>query len=144
MEPKFDIDPNLINELAKSIKTEKDLAALSKHLLKLTVERAMSAEMDDHLGYEKHSADGKNSGNSRNGHSSKTLKGDFGEVEIATPRDRKSTFEPQIIKKNQTRITEFDQQILTLYAKGMTTRDIAQTFQEMYGADVSHTLISKV
>lgn len=144
MEPKFNIDQKLIDELAKSIKSEKDLAALSKHLLKLTVERAMSAEMDDHLGYEKHSADGKNSGNSRNGHSSKTIKGDFGEVEITTPRDRKSTFEPQIIKKNQTRITEFDQQILTLYAKGMTTRDIAQTFQEMYGADVSHTLISKV
>jgi transposase-like protein len=144
MEPKFNIDQKLIDELAKSIKSEKDLAALSKHLLKLTVERAMSAEMDDHLGYEKHSADGKNTGNSRNGHSSKTIKGDFGEVEITTPRDRKSTFEPQIIKKNQTRITEFDQQILTLYAKGMTTRDIAQTFQEMYGADVSHTLISKV
>ena len=144
MEPKFNIDQKLIDELAKSIKTEKDLAALSKHLLKLTVEKAMSAEMDDHLGYGKHSTDGKNSGNSRNGHSSKTIKGDFGEVEIITPRDRKSTFEPQIIRKGQTRITEFDQQILTLYAKGMTTRDIAETFREMYGAEVSHSLISKV
>jgi len=144
MEPKFDIDPNLINELAKSIKSEKDLAALSKHLLKLTVERAMNVEMDEHLGYEKHSAAGKNSGNSRNGTSSKVIKGDFGEVEISTPRDRKSTFDPQIIRKNQTRITEFDQQILTLYAKGMTTRDIAETFKEMYGAEVSHALISKV
>jgi putative transposase len=144
MEPKFDIDPNLINELAKSIKSEKDLAALSKHLLKLTVERAMNVEMDEHLGYEKHSITGKNSGNSRNGISSKVIKGDFGEVEISTPRDRNSTFEPQIIRKNQTRITEFDQQILTLYAKGMTTRDIAETFKEMYGAEVSHTLISKV
>lgn len=144
MEPKFDIDPNLINELAKSIKSEKDLAALSKHLLKLTVERAMNVEMDEHLGYEKHSVAGKNSGNSRNGTSSKVIKGDFGEVEINTPRDRKSTFEPQIIRKNQTRITEFDHQILTLYAKGMTTRDIAETFKEMYGAEVSHTLISKV
>jgi len=144
MEPKFDIDPNLINELAKSIKSEKDLAALSKHLLKLTVERAMNVEMDEHLGYEKHSVAGKNSGNSRNGVSSKVIKGDFGEVEINTPRDRNSTFEPQIIRKNQTRITEFDHQILTLYAKGMTTRDIAETFKEMYGADVSHTLISKV
>jgi putative transposase len=144
MEPKFDIDPNLINELAKSIKSEKDLAALSKHLLKLTVERAMNVEMDEHLGYEKHAVAGKNSGNSRNGTSSKVIKGDFGEVEISTPRDRKSTFEPQIIRKNQTRITEFDKQILTLYAKGMTTRDIAETFKEMYGAEVSHTLISKV
>lgn len=144
MEPKFDIDPNLIDELAKSIKSEKDLAALSKHLLKLTVERAMNVEMDEHLGYEKHSAAGKNSGNSRNGTSSKVIKGDFGEVEISTPRDRKSTFEPQIIRKNQTRFTEFDHQILTLYAKGMTTRDIAETFKEMYGAEVSHSLISKV
>lgn len=144
METKFDIDPNLINELAKSVKSEKDLAALSKHLLKLTVERAMNVEMDEHLGYEKHAPEGKNSGNSRNGHSQKTLKGDFGEVDIKTPRDRNATFEPQLIRKGQTRITEFDSQILSLYAKGMTTRDIADTFKEMYGADVSHTLISKV
>jgi putative transposase len=144
METKFDIDPKLIDELAKSVKTEKDLAALSKHLLKLTVERAMNAEMDVHLGYEKHALDGKNTGNNRNGYSSKTLKGDFGEVEITTPRDRNGDFEPQIIRKGQTRITEFDEQILALYARGMTTRDIADTFKEMYGADVSHSLISKV
>ncbi|MFN7098311.1 MAG: IS256 family transposase [Gammaproteobacteria bacterium] len=144
MEPKFDIDPKLIDELAKSIKTENDLAALSKHLLKLTVERAMNAELDEHLGYEKHAVEGKNSGNSRNGYSSKVLKGDFGEVEITTPRDRNSTFEPQLIRKGQTRITEFDEQILALYARGMTTRDIADTFKEMYGAEVSHSLISKV
>ncbi len=144
MKQDFDIDPKLIDELAKSIKTEKDLAALSKHLLKLTVERAMNAELDEHLGYEKNAPEGKNSGNSRNGHSSKTLKGNFGEVDIVTPRDRNSTFEPQIIRKGQTRITDFDQQILSLYAKGMTTRDIADAFKEMYGADVSHTLISKV
>lgn len=144
MEQKFDIDPKLVDDLSKSIKTEQDLAALSKFLLKLTVERAMGAEMDDHLGYEKHANDGKNSGNSRNGYSQKTLKGNFGEVEIKTPRDRNATFEPQLIKKGQTRITDFDNQILALYAKGMTTRDIADTFKEMYDADVSHTLISKV
>ncbi len=144
MEQQFNIDPKLIDDLAKSIKTEKDLAALSKHLLKLTVERAMSAELDEHLGYQKHSVEGKNTGNSRNGHSSKILKGDFGEVEITTPRDRNCTFEPQIIRKGQTRITEFDDQILALYARGMTTRDIADTFKEMYGAEVSHSLISKV
>jgi putative transposase len=94
--------------------------------------------------YKKHDAFGKNSGNSRNGYSSKLLKGNFGEVDIVTPRDRNSTFEPQIIRKGQTRITEFDEQILALYAKGMTTRDIADTFREMYGADVSHSLISRV
>ena len=144
MEQQFDIDPKLIDELAKSIKTEKDLAALSKHLLKLTVERAMNAELDEHLGYEKHSPLGKNSGNSRNGFTTKTLKGNFGEVELTAPRDRNSTFEPHIIRKGQTRITDFDEQILALYARGMTTRDIAEAFKEMYGADVSHALISRV
>lgn len=144
METKFDIDPKLVDDLAKSIKTEKDLAALSKFLLKLTVERAMNVEMDEHLGYDKHASEGRNTGNSRNGHSKKTLKGDFGEVEIKTPRDRNAAFEPQLIRKGQTRITDFDTQILSLYARGMTTRDIADTFKEMYDADVSHALISKV
>lgn len=144
MEQQFDISPELIDELARSIKTEKDLAALSKHLLKLTVERAMHAELDEHLGYEKHDKSIKESTNSRNGYSSKTLKGNFGEVEIESPRDRQSTFEPQIIRKGQTRITGMDEQILALYAKGMTTRDIAAVFKEMYDAEVSHTLISKV
>lgn len=144
MEQQFDINPELIKELAKSIKTEKDLSALSKHLLKLTVERAMHAELDEHLGYEKHDVAGKATENSRNGYSTKTLKGNFGEMEIETPRDRNSTFEPQLIRKGQTRITGLDEQILALYAKGMTTRDIAATFKEMYDAEVSHTLISKV
>lgn len=144
MEQEFTIDPQLIKELARSIKTEKDLANLSKHLLKMTVERAMDAEMDEHLGYEKHASAGKHSGNSRNGYTPKTLKGNFGEVDINTPRDRNSTFEPQLIKKGQTRVTDFDQQILSLYAKGMSTRDIADAFKEMYGADVSHALISRV
>jgi putative transposase len=144
MEPKFNIDPKLIEELAKSVKTEKDLAELSKHLLKMTVERAMNVEMDDHLGYKRHAIEGKNSGNSRNGYTSKKLKGNFGELDIETPRDRNSTFEPQLVKKGQTRITDFDQQILSLYAKGMTTRDIADAFKEMYGAEVSHSLIAKV
>ena len=144
MEQTINIDPELIEELAKSIKTEKDLANLSKQLLKMTVERAMNVEMDEHLGYEKYEVDGKNSGNNRNGYTPKTLKGNFGEVDIVTPRDRNSTFEPQLIKKGQTRVTDFDQQILSLYAKGMTTRDIADAFKEMYGAEVSHTLISRI
>lgn len=138
------IDPKLIEELAKQIKTEHDLAALSRHLMKLTVERALSAELDDHLGYDKHAPEGKNSGNSRNGATAKTLKGDFGAVEIRTPRDRKGTFEPMLVRKGQTRFTAFDDQILALYARGMTTRDIADMFQQMYGADISHSLIAKV
>lgn len=100
--------------------------------------------MDEHLGYEKHESVGRNSGNNRNGYSAKTLKGESGEVEIETPRDRNGSFEPQLIRKGQRRLTKFDDQILALYAKGMTTRDIAATFKEMYDADVSHSLISHV
>ncbi|WDP89282.1 MAG: IS256 family transposase [Desulfobacter sp.] len=134
----------LVKELAKDVKSEKDLSTLTSEIVKLTVETALNAEIEDHLGYPKNSPDGRNSGNSRNGYSSKTLKGDFGQVEMQTPRDRNGTFDPQFVKKGQTRLTQFDDQILALYAKGMTTRDIVATFKEMYGAEVSHTLISKV
>ncbi|WP_459819032.1 IS256 family transposase [Galenea microaerophila] len=129
-------------ELAKDIKTQSDLSDLSASLLKMTVEAALGAEMEEHLGYPKHHSS--DSDNSRNGYSYKTLKGDHGEVEIAIPRDRQSEFNPTIIKKGETRLTSMDDQILALYAKGMTTRDIVATFKEMYGADVSPTLISKV
>jgi len=129
-------------ELAKDIKTQSDLSDLSASLLKMTVEAALGAEMEAHLGYPKHHSS--DSDNSRNGYSYKTLKGDHGEVEIAIPRDRQSEFNPTIIKKGETRLTSMDDQILALYAKGMTTRDIVATFKEMYGADVSPTLISKV
>lgn len=134
----------LAKELAKNVKTQDDLANLSRKLLKMTVETALNAELEDHLGYPKNSVSGHGSGNSRNGFSSKTLKGDVGEVEIKNPRDRNGSFEPQLIRKGQTRLTKFDDQILALYARGMTTRDIADTFKEMYDADVSHSLISKV
>ena len=134
----------LAAQLAKNIKTEKDLGDFSKLLRKMTVEAALGAEMEEHLGYSRHSPEGHNTGNNRNGYSSKALKGDHGEVEIDVPRDRNASFEPKIIRKGQTRLTEFDDQILSLYAKGMTTRDIVDTFKEMYGADVSATLVSKV
>ncbi len=139
-----DILQSLASELAKNLKTEKDLSALSRELVKLTVETALGKEMEEHLGYAKHSPDGHGTSNSRNGTSPKTLKGQFGEVEISTPRDRQGTFSPHFVKKGQTRLTEFDDQILALYARGMTTRDIADAFKEMYGAEVSHTLVSKV
>ena len=134
----------LANELAKDIKTEKDLNALSAELLKMTVEAALGAEMEDHLGYAKHDVKGRGSGNSRNGISRKRLKGDPGEIEIEAPRDRNASFEPQFIHKGQTRLTQMDDQILFLYAKGLTTREVVETFQEMYGAEVSASLISKV
>lgn len=134
----------LASELAKHIKTEKDLGDLSNQLVKMTVEAALGAEMADHLGYEKHAVEGRNSGNNRNGTSSKKLKGKHGEVVIDTPRDRNGTFEPTLLGKYQTRLTDFDDQILCLYAKGMTTRQIVDAFREMYGAEVSATLVSKV
>jgi putative transposase len=134
----------LANELAKDVKTPEDLNNLSAFLTKLTVEAALKVEMDNHLGYDKHELTGHHSGNSRNGYSSKIVKGNHGEVEIQTPRDRNAKFEPQLIKKSQTRITGMDEQILSLYAKGMSTRDIVAAFEEMYGAEISSGLISQV
>ena len=129
-------------EIAKGIKTENDLAEFRQILTKVTVESALNAELDEHLGYERHQAS--NNGNSRNGYASKTVKTEDGQFELDTPRDRDGSFEPQLIKKGQTRFTSMDDKILSLYAKGMTTREIVATFKEMYGADVSPTLISKV
>ena len=139
-----ELDNNLVDQIVEQVKTQGDLADLSRQLLKVAMERVLAAELEDHLGYSKHSPEGRNSGNSRNGHSKKTLKGDFGELEINTPRDRNGEFEPQLIAKGSTRINKLDKQILSLYARGMTTRDIADALQEMYGADISQTLISKV
>lgn len=134
----------LANELAKDIKTPEDLSSLSSMLTKLTVEAALKAEMAHHLGYDKNDPKGNHSGNARNGFSSKTLKGTHGELEIQTPRDRNASFEPTLVKKRQTRITGMDDQILSLYSKGMSTRDIVAAFQEMYGAEVSAGLVSQV
>ena len=131
-------------KLGAGVKTEEELVNLTKTLRKAMIEAALGSEMTEHLGYEKHSADGNGSGNSRNGNSKKILKGDHGEVEIDIPRDRTGTFEPQIIKKGQTRLSVLDDQILALYAKGMSTRDIAATLKELYDADISAALISKV
>jgi putative transposase len=140
-------DPQLISamqDLGRGLKSPSDLAKLSREILKITVEASLNAEMDAHLGYGKHSTDGYNSGNSRNGYNHKALKGDHGVIEIATPRDRNGRFEPVFVAKNQTRLTKFDDQILLLYAKGMTTRDIVETFAELYGADISPALVSQV
>jgi len=134
----------LAGELALDLKTGEDLSALSARLVKLTVEAALSAELENHLGYPRHASIGHHSGNSRNGTSPKILKGNHGEVQIETPRDRLGNFEPEIIKKGQTRITGMDEQILCLYAKGLSTRDIVEAFREMYGAEVSAGLVSQV
>lgn len=127
---------------AKGIKTEKDLSNFSQLLTKITIEAALNAELDDHLGYDKHEES--NGSNSRNGYSSKILTADEGQFEIDVPRDRDSSFEPKIVKKHQTRLTAMDEKIHCLYAKGMSTREIVATFKEMYDAEVSPTLISRV
>ncbi|WP_237388135.1 IS256 family transposase [Xenorhabdus sp. Sc-CR9] len=132
----------LATELAKDLKTPEDLSQLSRFLKKLTVETALKAELAAHLGHEKHQP--KSGSNTRNGYSPKTLLTEDGDLALQIPRDRESTFEPQIVRKNQTRITGMDSQILALYARGMTTRDIAGTFKELYDADVSPSLIAKV
>ena len=129
-------------EAAKHMKTEKDLRDFTQMLTKVAVEAALNGELDAHLGYEKHQKSP--TANSRNGHTTKTLKTEDGEFQLNTPRDREGSFEPQLVKKHQTRFTSMDDKILSLYAKGMTTREIVATFKEMYGADVSPTLISKV
>ncbi|MBB1436974.1 IS256 family transposase [Pseudoalteromonas sp. SG43-6] len=129
-------------EAAKSIKTPDDLNQFSQMLKKITVEAALNAEMDEHLGYQKHSKS--TSANSRNGKTSKRIKTEDGEFELDTPRDREGSFEPQLVKKHQSRFTSMDDKILWLYAQGMSTRDIVNAFHEWYGADISPTLVSRV
>jgi putative transposase len=129
-------------EAAKNLKSEKDLNEFSQMLTKITVEAALNAELDEHLGYDRHQAS--DNANSRNGYTNKTLKTEDGQFELNTPRDREGSFEPQLVKKGQTRFTSMDDKILSLYAKGMTTREIVATFKEMYDADISPTLISRV
>ena len=132
----------MAQEAAKSIKTEEDLNQFRQMLTKITVEAALNAELDDHLGFDKHEQF--ESDNQRNGVTHKTLQTEDGQFELSTPRDRAGSFEPQLVKKHQRRFTSMDDKILFLYAQGMTTREIVRTFKEMYGADVSPTLISKV
>ncbi len=141
------VDKKLIDEMLKGHSTVEEIAGengLLKQLTKAIVERALQAELTTHLGYERHSPEGHGSGNSRNGASSKRLKGEFGTLEIAVPRDRQANFEPQLVAKGQTRWHGFDDRILSLYARGMTTREIQGHLEEIYQVEVSPTLISNV
>jgi len=127
---------------ARNIKTEDDLNQFRQMLTKITVETALNAELENHLGFGK--GEQSDAGNNRNGYTSKTLQTEDGQFELDTPRDRAGSFEPQLVKKHQRRFTSMDDKILFLYAQGMTTREIVTTFKEMYDADVSAALISKV
>lgn len=128
-------------------KTYQDLMGKNgalKKLIKSSIEGIPEAEMTEHLGYEKYSPAGKNTGNSRNGKYSKNVLSDNGEISIDIPRDRNGEFEPQVIKKGESRLGELEDKIISMYAKGMTIRDIQMHIEDIYGANISPTLISHI
>ena len=137
----------LIDELLQDCKDPKDIlgnSGLLKQLTKRLVERTLEAELTDHLGYVPNAAQGRGSGNNRNGRTQKTVQSDSGEFQIDVPRDRNGSFEPQLVKKRQRRLQGFDEKVISLYARGLSTRDIQGQLQELYGVEVSATLISNV
>jgi len=144
---KHEVPEELLSGLLADYKKPEDLIGengLLKQLTKLLVERALDAELTEHLGHDRHESVANPTGNTRNGKSKKTLKGEFGELPIDIPRDRHGSFEPQLIPKHQTRWNGFDDKIISLYARGMTVREIQAHLQEMYGTEVSPSLISSV
>ena len=144
---KHAVPEELLSGLLADYKKPEDLIGengLLKQLTKLLVEKALDAELSEHLGHGKNEPVANEAGNTRNGKSRKTLKGEFGELPIEVPRDRHGTFEPQLIPKHQTRWAGFDDKILSLYARGMTVREIQAHLEEMYGTEVSPSLISSI
>ena len=141
------ITPEVLDQILKDYEKPEDLLSengLLQQLTKALVERALNGELTHHLGYEKSDPAGYNSGNSRNGTTPKVVKGKRGQVEIEVPRDRNGDFEPQLVKKNQTRFDGLDEKIISLYARGMTTSEIRGHLEEIYGVEVSPSLISNV
>jgi putative transposase len=137
----------LIDELLEEVEDPKDILGkngLLKQLTKRLVERTLEAELTDHLGYEPHEQKGRGTGNSRNGKGSKTVQSESGAIDIQVPRDRNGTFEPKLVKKRQRRLEGFDDKVLALYSRGLSTRSIQEQLEELYGVDVSPTLISNV
>ena len=129
------IDTKLIDALLTGYKKPEDIIGkdgLLKQLTKALLERAMQAELTEHVGYDKHDPAGHHSGNSRNGTTTKTRKGDFGEVPRETPRDRNGSYEPKIVSQGQTRLTGLDDKIISMYARGMRTRQIQGPLEEIY------------
>jgi len=129
----------LITELTRDATAEELLkdSGLLKELKKRLLETALEAEMTEHLGYEKHSPDGRGTGNSRNGKTSKRIISANGDLDIEVPRDRKGNFEPQLVRKRQVRLEGFDKKVLSLYARGMTTRELQDHLEEIYEVEVS-------
>ena len=122
-----------------------DIQSLFKETIAEFMENGLDAELDDELGYSKYDYKNKDTDNSRNGHSKKNLRTSFGDVEVSVPRDRKGEFEPQLLKKNQTSISQdIEEKILSMYAKGMTTSDIGGHIHDIYGVEVSDTTVSRI
>lgn len=141
------ITPEILDKILKDYEKPEDLLSqdgLLQQLTKALLERALNGELTHHLGYEKHDPAGNNSGNSRNGTTPKLIKGKRGQVEIEVPRDRNGEFEPQLVKKNQKRFDGLDEKIISLYARGMTQSEIKGHLEEIYGVDISSSLISTV
>jgi putative transposase len=141
------IKPEILDELLAGVSSPDELmgdAGLFRQLKKALLERALGGELTHHLGYEKNDPAGRGSGNSRNGHSSKTVLTEDGELDLAIPRDRAGTFEPQLVPKGVTRLDGFDGKIISLYARGLTVREIQGHLKEIYGTEVSPDLISRV
>ena len=134
----------LVSIISEECASPADLTAKLKNLFAGALEQMLEAEMDEHLGYEKNSNAGDKSGNSRNGYGRKTIKSEWGESEIAVPRDRNGTFEPKAIEKRQTRTDDIEARILAMYAKGMSTRDIEDHLRDIYGVEASAGLISRI
>jgi len=137
-------EKQLVDMISGDCETPKDLTEKLKNLFSGALEKMLEAEMEEHLGYEKNSVDGNNSGNSRNGYGKKVIKSEWGESEIAIPRDRNGTFEPQVIEKRQTRTDDIEARILAMYQKGMSTRDIEDHLRDIYGVEASASLISRI
>ena len=146
MARKRDRTDELLAELVKGKSPEEILGegGVLKQLTKRLVENALEGEMTEHLGYEPHAPEGKHTGNSRNGKGEKTIHTESGSVEIEVPRDRAGTFDPKLVRKRQRRLEGFDDKVLSLYARGMTTREIQGHLKELYGTEVSPALISNV
>lgn len=144
--PKKRLPNELLDQLTKeyNIKDTDDIKNMLKDLMGGTIQRMLNSELEDELGYEKYDTQNKETDNSRNGFSKKTVRSEFGEVGLDIPRDRNGEFEPQIVKKQQTEIKGIEGQITALYGKGMSTRDIESHLNELYGIEVSPTLISKI
>ena len=144
------LTPRILKQLEQDLmncQTGEDLLGKNgviKNLVKGLSEQILQAELTEHLGYDKHAAEGQNSGNSRNGSSMKTVQSDFGDIELEIPRDRNAEFEPKLVPKHQMQLGKIDEIIVSLYAKGLSTRDIKEHLEELYGLQASPTFISNI